>query len=214
MRGLLIALLLLIGSASYADRINIYLSEEISSDQSSYLPVFKEIERARAKDTIVLKLSGYGGDSNTLLRLFYLLDRSPAHVIVDVQGDVYSAHAMLALVGEEIVINPDSTFIFHQVSSLNSELSVCKDELFKMDRGVWAYTKCLTMVRETNIKYKIFFEKHIFPYLTATEISMIQSGYEVYVSGEEMGRRISKIKTTREYNNNEIFSNWNSSFIK
>jgi ATP-dependent protease ClpP protease subunit len=81
-----------------------------------YNDLLELLDSATEKDTIELVLVGNGGRMATAQEIVYAMQHSRANVITKVVGDVYSAHAYIAIFGKTIIINPYVTFLFHMPS--------------------------------------------------------------------------------------------------
>lgn len=73
------------------------------------------LQNTKPEDTVTLVMAGYGGEVETYLMLADAVQNAPAKVIGRVVGPVFSAHAMLTCVVDEIHIKPHSFLMFHPV---------------------------------------------------------------------------------------------------
>jgi hypothetical protein len=109
------------------------------------------------------------------------------------------------MLGDTIVIKPAAFFMFHypaiEVKRKGYKYYVmpgeeCKQLKHKTDRGQDAYKKCMDDTEQYNAVTKEIFYKVLHKYLTHKELLDIFSGYNVYISGQEMQKRINMMKET------------------
>lgn len=169
--------------------LNIYLTDHILTNQLSYLPVMDLLEKSEPSQTLVLKLSGYGGDVHTTLRLFYLVQISRANIVIDVQSNIYSGHAMLALAPVKAIrINPNALIMFHHTNTWKNPGSVCSPigAFFNNTN----YQKCVGLSKQVNAQVESFFIQHLYPLLLPDEIQKIRDGEDLYLTGKEFMNRL------------------------
>jgi hypothetical protein len=107
-----------------------------------------------------------------------------------VDGDVYSAHAYLALVGTQISIPSEGVFYFHASSGTRMELIDCLSVVFSINRGQWGYTSCVHQQRLINKIQNDMLSKFLPRILNAEEIARILQGNTVILSADEFKERV------------------------
>lgn len=98
----------------------VYLAEEIHTP-NEYSNLVTILEGLGSNNTVKVYLNGYGGSSAGMLRLITALDKTAAKVVYIVDGDVYSAHAILACDAHRNNITPGIYMMFHSYSSGSPE---------------------------------------------------------------------------------------------
>lgn len=159
-------------------------------DPKQYVDFLSEIDYLTAKDTLYIHLAGYGGRADSMFQIIGVLNRSPAKVISVVEGGVYSAHAMIAISSDSMVIDKSSMFLFHKGSRGVSNEEACAEDKGKLDRGQDAFTKCmdfLSMVDSISERSAAILMQRV---LTNQEIKLVFQGHDILISGEEMIDRL------------------------
>lgn len=99
---------------SYND-IDFFLLDEIES-KYDYCKVLREINNARACDSINIHINCYGGDLDAGLQFAYALRRTQATVNIFVEGACMSAATLIMLQADTIEFSPWSSVMFHSYS--------------------------------------------------------------------------------------------------
>ncbi len=148
-----------------------------------YKDVFTVLETATKNDLIRFHLNGYGGDAQTMIVLINKVRETEATTIMYVEGDVYSAHAFLALSGNYIVMSMYSFMMFHTISIYGYDCS----KVLGTDRTVSKALKCeqylAVMVNQANQIIDSL------KYLTEEEKNYIKAGGDVYLDSVEFYKR-------------------------
>jgi len=169
----------------------IYLSDKISQpnlyrDLVRYLNTLNE---PNAK----IYLAGNGGSVETTLEIIYTLQNSKTKFEMVVYGNVYSAHAMLAVSGDSItVFNPQTVFLFH-IPAIYSGEEVVRPEIScesipesNLDRGVSARQKCIDFALKTNEEFEKTVGLNIKAVLSDAQYIDYLKGNDVLVSYEDI----------------------------
>ena len=184
----------IIGASGTAENLEVYFSDTIQSPMA-YTALAVQLEKATPDTVITIHLIGFGGNADTVLYLENLISRSKATVIMDVDGSVYSAHAMIAMLGKQINIGKYGHFMFHYPAAMNYKreyvdpATICP-LLTGVDRGIPNSVNCANEMKFSAKEFEDIFQAKIAPYLTAEEIKRYHQGYQVHVSGPEMARRL------------------------
>lgn len=148
------------------------------------------LDTAKSGDKITFLITGLGGEVDTLLAITHEIESTKADVTTKVIGDVYSAHAMLGLVGKHIILKPSAVIMYHHSSGLRDRLEgndVCAAQETKARRE-----SCTKYINKHIITLDIFLQTYVYKYLTIDEIKQIREGGEVYLTGAELSKRINK----------------------
>jgi len=175
---------------------NVYLTDTIEDD-SNYLGLYKLIVESPKNTVINIHLSGYGGDVSTVVHLANAIQESKAEVDTIVEGNVFSAHAFIAMLGKHIYIQPNVLLLFHipAVQDPKTGENITMNQLclyYKgyKDRGQDAYLKCLEDSAAYNNMFNTLVSKYVFPYLTSNEIIRFNDGWNINVQGSDMSNRL------------------------
>ncbi len=173
----------------------VYFSDSISGPED-YVQLANQLAMADKETTINIHLIGNGGRADTIAYLTNVINSSKAKVVMHVDGNVFSAHAMIAFSGDELKISPLSYFLFHYPAAMDPltkeyvpPASIC-NYYRGLDRGISSKDKCLEEMKVEQIIYNTFFYTKIAPYLTKEEIKRYNEGYEVLITGVEMQKRV------------------------
>lgn len=183
-------------------RTYIQLGDQLTAD-GDFTDVYKELLKAKTNQIVILQLNGVGGYVSTVQHLINALKTSKATIEIEVLGNVYSGHAMLAVVGNTLKTSPGALFMFHTTSGLNMEEEICAQyknttalSIFRFlkgktqkDRGIDAYKKCLINIRQENKNVDDFLAIHVWKYLSDEELKLIRTGHDVYIDSENMQAR-------------------------
>lgn len=178
----------------------IYISNTIQGI-NEYQQVIMYINSLQHVPRVKLYLNGYGGSVVGVIALINTIQASPSKFDVIVYGDVYSAHALLALAGDTLTIdNPNTLFLFHTaaVSNSNGDTLPLKEACValkgKSDRGHDAELKCRIYMTAIDKQFNSYLSNLVYPYLTKQEIRLINNGFDLTITGEVMSRRINHSK--------------------
>lgn len=171
--------------------IGIYLSDEIA-EPPAYIPLFAIINEQ--KENINLYLAGNGGSVTSLNQLLSVLRNARAHVHVVVYGDVYSAHAMLAIGLNDMVANDDNIlFLFHTPAmtlkdgNVVSSTEACNTIDPKLtDRGISARDKCIEYTKAFINQFNVGPLMEIKKVLTKQEFEDMLKGHDIMITYKEL----------------------------
>lgn len=173
--------------------IDIRLNDEIKGS-NSYKDVGQLLEDASSGDIIIFHLAGYGGDGQGLENLVNQLTLTKAYVIMSVEAPVYSAHAYLAVFGNELRMAPFSFLMFHTSSiyGINCSLPnpLNENNPTGTDRTVSNQEHCQAMY-DTSMKLFAYMLSQI-SLLTADEKQAISTGHDVYLLSGDVKQRLNQ----------------------
>lgn len=174
---------------------NVILGENIRKVHK-YSELITLLGEASKFDTFNIYLVGNGGYVRAALTLHYAIRNSPGMTTTVTVGDVYSAHAMLAVSGKRVVVqNPRAIFMFHRSSGYSQENpeQYCQERFAgQKDRRQSMVAKCIDYMnayakqdrRATKLIYK--------DALTKKQIERVLAGHDVFVNATEI---MSRFKT-------------------
>lgn len=175
----------------FTETCRVRLTTQIGNPES-YQEIFDKISNADKGDTFVFYLAGNGGQVRTVIQFYNVIKNTKAKVIMVVEGDVYSGHAMLAAMGHKLIIGDNVLFLVHTTSAYGIYEKHCNKFKSKTDRSRSSYDKCINFYKnhvvQTNSLIITLFSK----YLTSEELARAISGYDVIITGEELKKRIGK----------------------
>jgi len=166
------------GSAAFIDRPiskvhKFYLSGEIKSP-SDYVHWFETIRNSSETDVVVLHINSYGGDLFTAIQFMRAIAETKANVVASVEGACMSAATVIFLSAKHFEISKHSMFMFHNYSSGS------------FGKGGEMYDN---IVHEREWSRKLW--KDVYTgFLTETEINSILQNKDIWMSGEEVSRRL------------------------
>ncbi len=172
---------------------SLFLAKEIgdSLEYIDLLPVFLGLDK---DDVVNVYLEGNGGSVDGAEMLAALFHSTKATVNVIVYGNVYSAHAALALQGSTLkILDPNIRFLFH-VPALGDgrkvDTGLCKDVIGE-DRGQSSKKKCETFVENTLDEYENTLAKNFLIIMSPAEYRAYLDGWDVIVKGSDITARLS-----------------------
>lgn len=154
-------------------------------------------------------LSGNGGDVRGVIDLINTIQASKTKFDMIVYGDVYSAHATLAVNGDTLTVTKPSTlFLFHEAAvETNDGNNVTTSkacEVFlkgKTDRGIDAVLKCQLMQKALQKEWDTGVMANVYNLLTPLQLKQLQNGYDIMIPWSELQHRyLMKTKTYKKDN--------------
>jgi len=161
-------------------QVSYYLCGELQSPQH-YTELFYTLRSAAETDLIYLHINSPGGDFNTGLQIINNMLASDAHVITVLEARAYSMAAFIFLSGDELIVHDNCQLMFHTYSS--SFAGKGSEQLAEVHAlGSW-FEKVTTRVCT--------------PFLSATDITHILQGSDLWMDLDEIRRRLARIKPAR-----------------
>ena len=152
-----------------------YLSGEIKSP-SEYIHWFETIRNASETDVVVIHINSYGGDLFTAIQFMRTFAETKANIVASVEGACMSAATVIFLTAKHFEISKHSMFMFHNYSSGS------------FGKGGEMYDN---IVHEREWSRKLW--KDVYTgFLTETEINSILQNKDIWMSGEEVSKRLEK----------------------
>jgi ATP-dependent protease ClpP protease subunit len=173
----------------YYKTCHVRLATEIGKPEQ-YRELFHLISTAKSGDTVYIHLIGNGGLVSTTVQFYNVIKASKAKIVTVVEGDVYSAHAYIAMMGHKIMIADYVLLLVHNSSAYGSVETICIDKQGEEDRTHDAYEKCvgyfnMHLLQSDNIMTKLFSKV-----LTAKEMEKAKKGHDVIITGEQARQRL------------------------
>ena len=184
-------------SGIFSQTCHIRLDTGIKSPEV-YQEMLHVINTAKSGDTIYLHLIGNGGLVSSTVQINNVIKQSKAKIITVVEGDVYSVHAFIALMGDEVKIGEGVVFLFHITSAYGQYEEYCANMFIKpdgthvKDRTQSSYVKCMDFYRLHVYQNQALAIKLFSKVLTETEMYNVLHGHDIILTGEEIKRRLNK----------------------
>ncbi len=121
--------------------------------------------------TIILRISSYGGSVDTALGIFNLLDSLQIPIITIGNSEVASAGTLLFLLGQERLVYRNTNFLFHTTRFSLMDMNDISSRDFA-DVNYQRITKIYT--------------KLLLPYFTNDLMFQFKNGKDIYLSAEEV----------------------------
>lgn len=154
-----------------------------------YVKIGRLITNLPEESTVYLHLVGSGGSGEGAIYLDNIFKSGKLNIIANVDGPIASAHVLIALSADKMVISDNGYFYFHLMSGTNMVDELC-GKLSGKDRGQSLKEKCVenqTKIVEIYNKWALNLVKTV---LTKEEIKRIKDGYEVILPNNEIKRRL------------------------
>lgn len=178
--------ILCVGYEMYQHRDkHIYLRTQVHSPEY-YIDLASELEGHKGR--VFVHLVGNGGNYEGALYIMNVLDKLNTTIVVD--GSVYSAHAILALNGKNVILPKKGLFMLHLASGTNMEEILCLTAS-GLDRGQDAYSKCIINLKSMLEIYNAEAIKIYSKVLNEQEILKLKQGFEIFLSVDEIKERLS-----------------------
>lgn len=172
----------------------IYLESTIQ-EQDKYIGFEDVLDTATSDMDIRIHLRGNGGNVDTTMMLANAIRYSKAKTTMVIDGPVYSAHAVLAFVGKNIEIRLPTVFMFHRPADSKGRMGadICENEV-GTDRGQDLKQKCVDVMVTLDHNFMQLFDETGAKFLTKEELFKMQLGYDVFIDGNEMAKRVQQGK--------------------
>lgn len=155
---------------------HVYLTESITCSEK-YAELLNQLRLASVHDQFRFYLNNFGGYLHTGIQIINAINECEAKVVMVVDAPIYSMASLLALCGNEIIINDNSFLMFHDYSGGT------------VGKGNELFTKAIND-REYTAK---LFTYCAYPFLSFEEINNICEGKDLYVSAEDARKRFKKL---------------------
>lgn len=181
-----------VGPGAFTDRIlakvhKFYLSGEIKSP-AEYVSWFETIRNANETDVVVIHINSFGGDLFTAIQFMRAMAETKANVVASVEGACMSAAAVIFLSAKNFEISKHSMFMFHNYSSGS------------FGKGGEMYDS-ISHGREWSKKLW----RDVFTgFLTEAEINSVLQDKDIWMSGEEVTKRLEKKFKSKSKNQTQM----------
>jgi ATP-dependent protease ClpP protease subunit len=157
-----------------------YLSGAVK-ESNEYINWFETIRNSGEQDVIFIHINSYGGDLFTAIQFMRVLSETKATIIASVEGMCMSAATVIFLSARHWEISEHSMFMFHNYTSGS------------FGKGGELYDN---IMHERQWSQKLL--KDVYGgFLTEQEIKSILDNKDIWMSGEEVTKRLQK-KVTDE----------------
>lgn len=150
---------------------HIYLTDTIAS-ANFYQELLRGLRQLESTDKVIIYLANYGGYVMAGAQIMNALIETPAHVTTKVYGPSYSMGALIACVGDEIILDDFAWLMFHhysgQFAGKGAESRAIMDALDKLSRDM--------MVDHCVAK----------GILTNEQVEQVISGVDVYIHPSDL----------------------------
>jgi len=167
---------------------DVYLTEVISDSIFGYRDFVRLLDVATKEDSINIHLAGSGGAVDTSVYLINKIKATKATTTAIIEGNNYSGHAFIALSTNKFIFLPNTFLMFHTTSAVDAHCNLIEG----MDRSQTITESCQQMI--DNSQTLIHNVLEAMPGLTYDEKYLIISGKTLYISGEELNKRLNNAK--------------------
>lgn len=183
------------------NEISVFFSTSIGP-ADAYAGLIRKLMLLPDRSNIKLYLSGNGGYISGIQAIKGAIDYKKHYVESIVYGNVYSAHAAMALFADKVTIaNKHTLFMFHRPAIYdsttgNTVLPSKYCEKFKgfTDRGINAVFKCFMMDIYSNRSYNKTIMSKSLKILTKEELKAYQQGGDIIITGKDIAERLKKLE--------------------
>ena len=150
--------------------ITVPIDQEIKS-QSYYRQVAQRIQELSQGDTVKFEISTPGGNVNGLVSILSALEKTEATSVAVINGEAYSAGAILALNCDVILVAENASMMIHDVS-----LSGASGKMSDISRNIDFVKKQSTKLAASTYE----------GFLSPEEIEDMHKGVEFYFDADEI----------------------------
>jgi ATP-dependent protease ClpP protease subunit len=161
--------------------LKFYLTGTIR-EAAQYTEWFETIRTASESDIVFIHINSYGGDLLTTIQLMNAMEQSQAPIVASVEGACMSAATLIFMKADHREVSPHSSFLFHNYSN-----SV-------QGKGGELYD---TILHERSWSLDLL-KKSYSNFLTEVEIAEIIGGKDLWMSGETVKTRLTKMASKKE----------------
>lgn len=154
----------------------VYLSGPIG-DPAEYIDLLALLRNAGENDRFTLYLNTGGGRLDTGLQLMQAMQDSAAHVRTVADPQAYSMGALLFLAGDELLVKPHASLMFHNYSSGMSGKG--NEQLARVQSDMRSYRKVLETVCQ--------------PFLQHEEVEAVLRGSDLWLDADDILRRLKRV---------------------
>lgn len=180
--------------------VSVFFSSSIGP-ADAYAGLIRKLMLLPPKSKIKLYLNGNGGYISGIQAIKGVIDYKKHYVESVVYGNVYSAHAAMALFADKVTIpNKNILFLFHRPAIYDAATGntmlpqkFCSKFEGQTDRGISKVFKCFMMNIYTNRSYnKIIMSKSL-AILTKEERRAYEQGGDIIITGKDIAERLKKL---------------------
>lgn len=160
---------------SDGSRVITYDMGEHVGNQEEYTLLVRELGLLSSTDTVIFKLHNMGGSVLSLMYINGAVQTTKAHTIMHVDGLSASAGAMLACLGDELIVAPGVQLMYHTASNqMEGKISDSKAQIEAVESfGRQALKQCVL--------------KGI---LTDAQVEEIMNGRDYWITPNPLGNKL------------------------
>lgn len=176
------------------NEIHVYFPNRIDFTRRELVKFSHTLQKAKVTDKVILHLDGYGGRVDNTQMLLSAIQNTDACVETHVEGPVYSAHAILSVAGDRIMVTNNGLFMFHRSSLYGNAEQLCKSHEGRQDRTQSAKDKCHKMY-EALIKLdrKMMIDL-LHKVLSADDLKAVLDGHDVYITKHGLLKQLQEFR--------------------
>jgi ATP-dependent protease ClpP protease subunit len=153
--------------------IEVVLDEPLR-ESAYYRNVLNRLNNASEEDVVIIRLAGPGGSAVTLQHFVNAIWTTEAFVVAVVDGEIASAHSLIMLACDEVILLPIASAMFHDYSGGAG--------------GKGGETIDSVMFTQKHLHG--FFETLCEGFLTPEEMKLLYIGKDFYFSRDELETRL------------------------
>lgn len=144
-------------------------SGKVEAGKRKTKKLFTALSEASPNDTVRIDLTTPGGSVFLLLKILDAIETSKAKVVITVRGYAFSAGFPFAMAADSIKIGPNSLFMVH---------------LARTPKGI------LPLSDPFQVHTIRVLDRYVSKYLTDDEMVRVLVGEDVFISGQELKKRV------------------------
>jgi ATP-dependent protease ClpP protease subunit len=179
-------------------------------ESTKYLILITFLTNLTKEDQVSFYIQGPGGYMDTTQLIYNAIHKNPAQIDMIVNGDVYSADALLALAGDSLQTKPNNLFLYHipAIKYRGSNITMkayCETILpTETDRGVSSKKKCEDFAKWYDKQAYLTTFKKVKDVLTPEQYQAMLDGDDVIIDGYTVIHALWKNNPIEELENGDL----------
>ena len=157
-----------------------YLSGDVKQP-AEYVQWFETIRNASENDVVMIHINSCGGDLFTAVQFMRVFNESKANIVASVEGTCMSAATVIFLSAKHWEITKHSMFMFHNYASV------------AIGKGGEMYDNIIHERKWSETLWRDIYDG----FLTENEIKTILDSKDIWMTGEEVTKRLNNKFTTK-----------------
>jgi ATP-dependent protease ClpP protease subunit len=170
-------LVYIVNNPSVQNIYSIYLNKEVGESEH-YRKMFNLLRTANNDDRFIIYLNNFGGYVHTGIDIINSMNACKGQIVTVVSGPLYSMAPLIALSADQLVIEPNTFFMFHDYSGGTSGKG-------HEQHASITHEKPFFDEMFTNITKK---------FLSTREIRSVNKGRDLYLTRDDIMKRLRKLK--------------------